>query len=300
MPTDETADRSLRGRIAILAINPPTDEGDPSHVAHELRAFVRELLAAGYGVVLAHDDPALLAPLAGLIDETAALVPVAGRAGGDFALWRDALGVVGSGATELLLASTRVRGPFAPLGEVLRRYDFAVADLWGLTESWIGQYHLPSFFLGVGPRALAHPAWAAFWSALPAESARARVAQQLEIALTQRLLEAGLTAAAIWPYQLLLDRAGAALAALRAEQVALPPGQRTPPARMTAARLEHLRRVRMLQANRTPMEPLHFLWQELAALGAPFVSRELIGRNPHGIVTASDCAARVRELSEAG
>jgi hypothetical protein len=44
------------------------------------------------------------------------------------------------------------------------------------------------------------------------------------------------------------------------------------------------------------MEPLNFFWEELLDLGSPFVARELLSRNPHGISTAAYGANRLKEI----
>jgi hypothetical protein len=278
----------LPPRIALLAL------AHPEAGAEELRGLVRGLLDEEFAVVLAFHDAASLAPLLDLIAVTPALMPVACSGEGAFSLWQSALSAIGlprENTRAALLLSTRLAGPVAPFAGLLARTsNFAEADLWGLTESWTGQYHLPSCWFSVGPRALAHPSWRAFWAALPAFPNHPAVVQHLEVALTQTLLEAGLTAASAYPYAALLDRADQAYAAFRAS----PPTDDVGRARAT-----HLRRIRTLQANRTPMEPLNFFWQELLELGAPFVARELLARNPHGVVTARDCVERLRAKSVA-
>ncbi len=285
--------------LAILAISGPADSIDSPP---ELRLYVRQLLGAGYTVVLATAEHARLTPLRELIAAHPTLCPIIAPAAEPFGLWRAALerattqpGHPQADRAAMVLASTLARGPFAPLRETLRRFDHAAADLWGITESWTGQYHLPGCFLGVGPAVLRHPAWAAFWAAPPPLSAHPAATQQREIALTQTMLAAGLRVAALHPYRTLLDRAGAAFFIARAaQQNQEAAGLLTLASR---ARLEHLRRVRGLQAGRTPMDPLSFLWEELLDCGAPFVARSLLARNPHGIVTASLCADRVRAMS---
>jgi hypothetical protein len=267
---------AVGGRVALFAL------AHPDAVAEETNRFVGALLDGGFSVVLAHHDPARLAPLRDLIAAHDTVLPIQAEAEGVFALWRAGLRQLGLARPDteaLLLTSTGLRGPRGPLDGVLRGIsDFAAADIWGLTDSWVGRYHLATGLLGVGPRALASPAWRAFWTALPALSHRAPVMRHLEVMLTQCLLAEGITAAALWPYQTLLDRAGEAFAALRTGAITVEADR---------ARLAHLRRVRTLQANRTPMEPTNFFWQELIELGSPFLARDLTARNPYGIVTAA-------------
>ena len=50
-----------------------------------------------------------------------------------------------SEARLLLLANDSVAGPFAPLGPLLARVDFAMADIWGATDSRERGYHLQSY-----------------------------------------------------------------------------------------------------------------------------------------------------------
>jgi hypothetical protein len=277
----------LGGRVALFAL------AHPDAVAEETNRFARALLDGGFSVVLLHADPARLTPLRDLIAANQAVLPLLAEAEGAFACWQAGLlqlGLPRPDTEALVLTSTALRGPFGPLDGVLRGItDFLAADMRGLTDSWVGRYHLGAGMLGIGPRALASPAWGAFWAALPALSHRAPVTRHLEVTLTQCLLADELTASSLWPYQTLLDRAGEAYAALRSGAIT---------GEADRARLAHLRRVRTLQANRTPMEPANFFWQELTELGSPFLARELTARNPYGVVTASRAAGIVRKLDD--
>jgi lipopolysaccharide biosynthesis protein len=95
----------------------------------------------------------------------AARIIVRHNVGYDFAAWRDALPISGLPAAEtrlLLIANDSVYGPLRPIGPVLRQIDFDVADLWSATDSWQHSFHLQSFFMAFGPKAMHDPAFGSF------------------------------------------------------------------------------------------------------------------------------------------
>jgi hypothetical protein len=277
-------------RVACVAV-------DHVEAVSEVADLVRSLRESDFTVVVVCQDQLERTDYATIVLDDPFVIMLEFAASGAFGLWQAAINTISSQLSEtrsLLLLSTRLRGRIAqPAAKLLfqcllaRVTEFADVDLWGLTESWVGQYHLPACFLSIGPRAFTHPEWTSFWARVPASSSRVNVASKIEIELTQSLLAQGLRLSAVYPYEALLERAGAAFAALR---------QTPPSSESERARVAHLRRVRTLQANRTPMEPLNFFWEELLDLGSPFVARELLSRNPHGISTAAYGANRLKEI----
>ena len=105
----------------------------------------------------------------------------------------------------LLIVNDSVYGPLVPIKDILSKADLDEADVWGLTESWQHRYHLQSYFLLVGRRAMTHPAWQKFWGNVRQVSCKQWVVHRYEIGLTQKLLRAGLRCRSIWPYHELLD-----------------------------------------------------------------------------------------------
>ena len=220
----------------------------------DLPAYLAALGAAGLSVVLVSNAgylaPSALERLRGLV----ACVLVRRNVGYDFGAWRDALEHLGLPRADtqfLLLANDSVYGPFAPLAPLLARMDFAVADLWGMTDSLQVRPHLQSYFLAVGSRALHSTAWSAFWRGVRPVPSKHWLIRWQEIGLTQRLLAAGFSYRALFPYGELIARA-------------------TP----------RTKRFRAALAGTTPLNPSVELWRELLAAGFPFIKRELLRDNP--------------------
>jgi lipopolysaccharide biosynthesis protein len=166
-----------------------------------------------------------------------------------------------------LLCNDSVYGPFAPLGPLLARAEPSEADVWGMTEGRNHGPHLQSYFLLLHRRAIAHPAFAAFWRDLPYLNDKFAVVEAGELGLSRALAAAGLRLRALFPYT-------QAEACFRAAARSDRPGER--------AMLRALDRGRALN-------PTHHFWRALIAdLGLPLIKRELLALNPAGLDDIDD------------
>ncbi len=241
-----------------------------------VRRYVEAFRAEGFSVVLVTNSGRLAAPDLAWATSHAARILVRRNIGYDFAAWRDALRRVrpfGAGTECLLLANDSVYGPLQPLGRMLARMDFAAADAWSPTESWQHAYHLQSYLLGFGPKALASAAFAGFWDGVRDVRSKWWVVRRYEVGLTQRLLGAGLRCAAIWPYDELVLAARRRLGRVRPEGAAA-----CDP--FDAAEAEAAGRVVRAAARQVAMNPTSDLWRVLIEAEFPFIKRELLRENP--------------------
>ncbi len=177
----------------------------------------------------------------------------------------------------LLLLNDSLAGPFAPLGPVLERLDFEQAEIWAATDSRQRGWHLQSFFWAAGPRAMADPAWAAFWAGMRPVRSKEWVIRHGELGFAQRLRAAGLRCRAIWPYETVLARFDADRAGSAAEQA-----QRDLLAKFLA--------------RGRALNPSVHLWRQVLRLGFPFVKRELLGRNPARVADVAEWPEEVARL----
>jgi nicotinamidase-related amidase len=249
------------------------------NVAPHTRRYIDALAAEGLPIVFVSNAPNLSDATVAWLRARCGLIVLRGNLGHDFGAWRDGMRVAGlprPGMRRLILANDSVYGPFAPLDDLLRRLDPDAADVWGLTESWQHRYHLQSYFLAFGSRALDSAAFRDFWSALPDVRSRHWVVQNCEIGLTQRLMRAGLSCRAAWPYYDIIDW-------VRAQ-----PSRAKESIRPTASPLDIVLengRARVLgaAANRIAMNPTADMWRPLLELGFPFIKRDLITKNLTGV-----------------
>src|SRR6516162_1476680 len=100
-----------------------------------------------------------ISPLCGAILQRA-------NVGMDFGAYKDGIGTLPrlDRLEALLLANDSVYGPFYDLGDVIGRMNLAEAEVWGITDSWERRFHLQSYFLLFGRRALNHEAFRQFWN----------------------------------------------------------------------------------------------------------------------------------------
>jgi len=213
--------------------------------------------------------------------------------GYDFGAARDALRVLNlprANTEFVVLANDSVYGPLQPLGPILDRIDFGQADLWGATDNWQHRYHLQSYFLVAGRRALESAAWKRFWGDMRLVQSRDYVIQRYEIGMTAAMLRGGVRCAAIWDYRTLLRQ--------------IPPADQRADLDVIASadpaedmRRGHLARIRNNIVAHTPMNPTGELWRQLLLAGFPFIKRELLRSNPARVADLADWRDVVAQTS---
>jgi hypothetical protein len=238
------------------------------HVRRYISAFIEENLS----IVFVTNSGRLDSEAINWLQPRCAYIIIRHNAGFDFAAWRDALVVADlpNNETELLIiANDSVYGPLSSLEPLLARMNFGVADVWALTDSWQWRFHLQSYLVAFGPRALRHAAFCSFWKRVRDLRSKEAVVQAYEIGLTQALLDAGLRCEALWPYIDTLAQLHAAQQPEVARTNALNEVQQQAEQRILAA-----------AARRVPLNPTAELWRLLLIAGFPFLKRELLRSNP--------------------
>ena len=267
---------------------------------HNVRPYVIEYLAglqaAGLSVLFVSNAGSLRPEAIEQIKPFCAGILIRRNIGYDFVAMREGLAHFGlpRADTELLiLANDSVYGPLRPLDEMISKFDFGQADLWGATDSWQARYHLQSYFLAAGPALLHHPAWTKFWAQVEPVPSKRWVIAKYEVGITQWMLRESLRCAAVWPYQDLMHKI---------DPEALPPGASsyeadTDPV-VTMRRIQ-MRRIRIGYVNRTAQNPTSDLWRQLLNAGFPFLKRELLRDNPTAVSDIVDWRLVVQATSAA-
>src|SRR5262252_1447401 len=167
-------------------------------VLHYLTAIAH----AGFTTLFVSNAPRLsseslsrLSPLCGAILQRA-------NVGLDFGAFKEGIASLQLERLEaLLLVNDSVYGPFRDLAEVISGMNLLEADVWGITDNWERHFHLQSYFLLFGRRAVASPAFRRFWRRLRYVQSKSWVIRHYEIGLTRTLLQAGLRCRALFPYR---------------------------------------------------------------------------------------------------
>ncbi len=256
-------------------------------------AYVEALRAAGLSVLFVSNSGRLRPDALDALRPLCAGIIVRRNIGYDFAAMREGLHALSQSRPELellVIANDSVYGPLHPLAPVLERIDFAQADMWGATESWQRRYHLQSYFLAVGPKVLASPAWLGFWNGVLPVQSKHFVVARYEVGLTQALLRGGLRCAALWPYRSLLREEDHR--PVREDDFS--DNERDP---FLVLRDHHARRVRSAFAHRAPLNPTAELWRQLLDAGFPFIKRELLRDNPAHVQDVADWREVVATLN---
>jgi lipopolysaccharide biosynthesis protein len=172
-------------RVAVLVQWAPDNR-----LSRSVLELTRSLAGHDYQVVLvsaSEDSRELEWP-----EERPANVTVLRRPniGYDFGSWAAALDwrpqIAEAG--QVLLMNDSLAGPFAPIDDLLGRFDESAADVWGLTDSTqLGQFHLQSYCLGFKGRSLLEAPLVRFWRDLRVEQSRDDVIRRYEIGLGRLL-----------------------------------------------------------------------------------------------------------------
>jgi hypothetical protein len=264
---------------------------DRKGAIHEhTRAYIDALVDAGLDVVFVTNAAHLATPDHDWIRRRAARIVIRRNVGHDFAAWRDAMMACGLPAANtrlLVLANDSVYGPLHPLKPVLDRINFDEADVWGATDSWQHRFHLQSFFLAFGPRALGQEAFKQFWRSVRSVRSKEWVVKQYEIGLSRSLIAAGLRCKAIWSCLAMIDVVRFAAAKDEAhdklEAVAVPqvaPEPLNNPRYVDSLVSAADRRILHIADHRIPLNPTADLWRVLVDQGCPFLKCALLRVNP--------------------
>jgi hypothetical protein len=227
--------------------------------------------------------------------EICAAIFVRRNTGYDFGAWRDvidALNLPAQDTRELIILNDSMYGPLRQLDRMLTQVNYSEADIWGLTECWQHRYHLQSYFLMFGEKALRSPAFAKFWNAIRPVPFKTFIIREYEVGLTQKMLKAGLKCRAIWRYEDLLGQVAGreALDALgRAERYRL--ARRDP---LVSIRKLQITRIRGAAAYQVALNPTADLWRQLLLSGFPFIKRELLRKNPSKVADIGEWVTVVR------
>lgn len=276
-------DVALGPRVAIFV------HWDGRGAVHEpVRHYLRALRQAGLSIVFVSNAGKLRDDAWATLRELCDVVLVRRNIGYDFGAMREGLEACAlprPNTEMVLIVNDSVYGPLAPLDEMLARIDFNAADVWGAAESWQRRYHLQSFFLAAGRKALESKAWKQFWSRVRPVQSKPWVIWHYEIGLTRKLIASGLRCAAIWSYQDVVRDVDTSL--LEEDEFKDP---------LFASRKIHANRIRQANVGRRPLNPTADLWRQMLRARFPFIKRELLLKNPSGIEDLVDWRDVVGEV----
>jgi len=302
----------LRGRRQIISAWPEPAAPEPPAVLPEklvlfvhfdrngivrqqLLGYMREFIANGRSIIFVTNSGKLRARDEAELRGLCTAVIIRRNRGYDFGAWRDVieyLRLPRPETKEIILANDSVFGPLRPLAGMLEKFDYAAADVWGLTESWQYRYHLQSFFLAFGPAAIHSEAFKKFWESVYPVPVKPYIVRAYEIGISQVMLKAGLRCAAIWSYESLAKMVDndefKKLVVLERSSFG-----KTDPIHIT--RKSHVLRIRDAVARRIAMNPTSDLWRQLLISGFPFLKRELLRENPTAVQDVGDWPEVLRE-----
>ena len=261
------ADGPLEGRVCVLV------HFDRKGIVHDfVLYYLRSLRDAGFTIIFVSNasklDPAGLAAVRALAHS----VLRRSNVGYDFGAYKDGISTIPdlSKLEFLLLANDSVYGPFSPIADLLAGIDQGRAQFWGLTDSWEATYHLQSYFLLFGRRAVSHEAFRRFWRGVRYVNSKSYVIRKYEVGLSRSLMKAGMRGAALFSSR----------EAIRHVMDEVNSGALVNPALDDDSR-KYLKRMHGVIERGAALNVSHFLWDRLIVkMGCPFLKRELLEKNP--------------------
>jgi hypothetical protein len=252
--------------------------------------YLDELLAAGFEIVFVSNSPCLLPDGLQQLRQRCAVVARRRNLGYDFGAYKDGIGLLGNlqGLDELLIANDSVYGPFHDLKGVLAKAEANHAAVWGITDCWDRAFHLQSYFVLFKQQALRNPTFAAFWSGVRYVQAKTWVVRSYEVGLTRALMRGGLRCAALFPYR----QAAQALSDAVRRDGALAHEDLSPQHKTFLTAL-----FKAVDGG-VPLNGSHFFWDHLiAVMGCPFLKRELLHKNPAGVMFVNQWETVVKQAN---
>lgn len=119
----------------------------------------------------------------------------------DFGSWAAALAEYPAlaGRPSVLLTNDSLHGPFAPLADLVGRFEGCGTDVWAATRIDAPRPHLQSFLLGFRGGVLGREELRAFFAGVRPTTSKVDVVKQYELGLSQVVEASGLTWSVGWP-----------------------------------------------------------------------------------------------------
>jgi len=112
--------------------------------------------------------------------------------GFDFYMWKLAMEKADlSSYDEVVLMNSSIYGPVSDIGIVFSAMENLACDFWGITECFLIQPHIQSYFLVFRRQVFESQAFQNFWNGVLPFVNKFQVIQSYEVGLTQWLLESG-------------------------------------------------------------------------------------------------------------
>ena len=236
------------------------------------------LRTAGFEIVFVSNTRALQADSDLALRSQVDMIILRENVGFDFGAWKDAIDLIDlSRAEKLLLVNDSVYGPLHDIRLTLGRCDAETAEVWGLTDSYSGPWHLQSYLTLFHPDALTNPVFHEFWQGVAYFHDKRAVIDRYEAGLARSMSDGGLRVRALYP-------CGTVVQSTVQEK--------------SAEMFEHPSRTwrRTLQTAALDLgsvNPTHFAWDTLvASMSFPYLKRELLRANP----TRNPAVVRWREV----
>jgi hypothetical protein len=283
-----TTNRLQQGQgagVCILAINQPG-----GNLAPLQRNLIEGLRACDLTLVLVNSSTLKMDEFIHTATPLVDAMVFHDNRGRDFASWAIASRILQQNLGKherIYFVNDSIIGPFSPLAPILRLMNGTNCDVWGLTDSWERHYHLQSYFLSFTRSAFFSEPMRWFLEKYPFPTDKNDVIRYGEIALSEVLLEGGLTLKAAFPYS---EVARKWLENYLAACERQPFGFAADVDEWHAEVAGSILRLK-------PKNPTHYFWDTLIrSFGFPFIKKELLTKNPSKVPNLFELSGTICHL----
>lgn len=280
-------DVSLQGAKRVVVFN----HFDMRGIVHEyVEYYLRELRRQGFSIIFTSNSPRFPDRSLDKLKPLVSVILWRRNVGYDFGAFKDGIAEIPDlrALDMLLITNDSMYGPLQDFAQVIRRASPNEADVWGITDSWDGRFHLQSYFLLFHPAAIRSQAFAKFWKRLRYFRRKRWVVRYGEIGLTPFFLSEGLRCKAMFPYRQLIGAMAPKVDAFLASASGGNDGER----RLYAERIAKSLR------EGVPLNQTHFFWDHLiSADRCPFIKRDLLQHNPMEIPYLNNWQQLISQVS---
>jgi lipopolysaccharide biosynthesis protein len=260
-----------------------------------VRHHLKQIRAAGFDIIFVTNGGILLPESIEWLRKECRLIVWRRNLGFDFGGYKEGIAAIPNlgDLDSLLLVNDSVYGPFHDLGSVINKMSFDEADAWGITDSWERRYHLQSFFILLGPVALAHPGFTRFWRDVRNVRSKYWVVRKYEIGLSRRLVLSGLRCKALCPARF---PAQSLIREVRQQRILDVSPTESPT--LSNHERHYMEMIFNVVGRGRPINASHFFWEYLvSSMGCPFLKRDLLRRNPGNVPFLTEWERVVSEVS---
>lgn len=185
-----------------------------NRIADYVKHYIQTIASAGFAVIFVSTSDSISQENISELLEICAIVCQRVNSGYDFGSYKTGIDLISARhlkPSQLVLANDSVYGPFGEIEYLLEFGEKHDLDIWGCTDSFQYTYHLQSYFLSFGKRAIESKPFLDFWSdekifELTGPEAKPKIIERYELKITQYFINYGFRVGAAYSFEKIFQK----------------------------------------------------------------------------------------------